>query len=462
MLVSKLGTLCHAALFVLVMTATCWAQQDGVITGKITDGSGAVLPGVGLELTGPAVMGTRTAVSDETGTYRFGLVPPGVFTVKYELPGFKTLVREGIQASAGFTATINIVMEVATVAETVTVVGESPIVDVQSAQVNTNFNPTAIAVIPNGHDIFSVLALTPGVQVMVPDVGGSEVRQRSSFRVFGSTSQWNVIDGAIVTSLLYQDPDAYQEMRFAAASKGAESPVAGSYNTFVIKSGGNKFHGLAFADWEPLKLQSSNLSQDLINQGARNSNSIERYRAFHADVGGPIKKDKFWWFWGMRNINSDLNLIGFTDAQGNPHIARTTLQNQTAKLSYQLNSKNSLAYTMQWDRKYQPEVVTADNAAFVNTDSAPIQDNPEWVQSVVLNSVLSRTSTLEVRLGEFGWKFPRLSRVDEIARRDLDSQLVRGGYASPSIDRSHHRNLDVVYSKNASTPHAGAHNIRLG
>ena len=142
----KLGTLCHAARFVLLMTATCWAQQDGVITGKITDGSGAVLPGVGLELTGPAVMGTRTAVSDETGTYRFGLVPPGVFTVKYELPGFKTLVREGIQASAGFTATINIVMEVATVAETVTVVGESPIVDVQSAQVNTNFNPTAIAV----------------------------------------------------------------------------------------------------------------------------------------------------------------------------------------------------------------------------------------------------------------------------------------------------------------------------
>ena len=459
----KLGTLCHAALFVLLMTATCWAQQDGVITGKITDGSGAVLPGVGLELTGPAVMGTRTAVSDETGTYRFGLVPPGVFTVKYELPGFKTLVREGIQASAGFTATINIVMEVATVAETVTVVGESPIVDVQSAQVNTNFNPTAIAVIPNGHDIFSVLALTPGVQVMVPDVGGSEVRQRSSFRVYGSTSQWNVIDGAIVTSLLYQDPDAYQEMRFAAASKGAESPVAGSYNNFIVKSGGNKFHGLAFADWEPLKLQSSNLTDDLIKQGAKNANSIARYRAFHADVGGPIMKDKFWWFWGMRNINSDLNLIGFTNAQtGQPEIARTTLQNQTAKLSYQLNSKNTLAYTMQWDRKYQPHVVTADTAAFMNTDSVPIQDNPEWVQSLVLNSVLSTTSTLEVRFGEFGWKFPRLSRVDELPRMDLTTRLLRGSVPISTIDRSHHKNIDAVYSLDAGSARLGNHHMKVG
>ena len=127
--------------------------------------------------------------------------------------------------------------------------------DTRSASVATNFNPTAIAAIPNGHDIFSVLALTPGVQMTVPDVGGSEVRQRPSFRSYGSVSQWNVIDGAIVTSLLYQDPDSYAEMRFASASKGAESPVAGSFNTFVIKSGGNQFHGLVFADWEPLKLQ---------------------------------------------------------------------------------------------------------------------------------------------------------------------------------------------------------------
>ena len=81
-----------------------------------------------------------------------------------------------------------------------------------------------------------------------------------------------------------------------------------------------------------------------------------------------MKKNKLWWFWATRNINSDLNLIGFTNAETGPaQIARTTLQNQTAKLSYQINSKNTLSYTMQWDKKYQPHLVTAANAAFVNT-----------------------------------------------------------------------------------------------
>ncbi len=460
---NRFSKLSGAALLVLLVSVTSWAQQDGTITGKITDSSGAVLPGVGITLTSPQVMGQRTAITDETGGYRFGLLVPGLYALKYELPGFKTIVREGIQASAGFIATLNISMEVATVSETVTVEGDSPLIDVQNASVATNFNPTAIAVIPNGHDIFSVLAVTPGVQVMVPDVGGSEVRQRSSFRVYGSTSQWNVIDGAIVTSLLYQDPDSYQEMRFAAASKGAESPVAGSYNTFVVKSGGNSFHGMVFSDWEPLKLQSSNLSDSLKAQGAKNANSIARYVAFHADAGGPVVKDKFWWFWGMRNINSDLNLIGFTDAQtGQFEIARTTLQNQTAKLSYQLNRNNTLSYTMQWDRKYQPHVVTADNAAFVNTDSVSIQDNPEWVQSLVLNSALSPKSTLEVRFGEFGWKFPRLARVNQLPRTDQTTRLVRGSVPVSTIDRSHHKNIDAVFSLNAAGARIGTHNMRFG
>ena len=128
----------------LISTAS-WAQQDGTINGKVNDSSGAILPGVGITITSPQLLGgERTLVTDEQGNYRAGLLPPGVYSVKYELPGFKTLVRQDIQASAGFTATLNVVMEVATVAETVTVQGDSPIVDVQSASVATNFNPMAI------------------------------------------------------------------------------------------------------------------------------------------------------------------------------------------------------------------------------------------------------------------------------------------------------------------------------
>ena len=164
--------------------------------------------------------------------------------------------------------------------------------------------------------------------------------------------------------------------------------------------------------------------------------------------GDRLRRINSWRFWATRNINSDLNLIGFTNAQtGLAQIARTTLQNQTAKLSYQINSKNTLSYTMQWDKKYQPHVVTAANAAFVNTDSVPIQDNPEWVQSLVLNSAISPRSTLEVRFGEFGWKFPRVARADLLPMMDLTTRLVRGSPPISTIDRSHHKNLDVVFGQ---------------
>src|SRR5439155_12462692 len=141
------------------------------------------------------------AVTDYPGAYRFALLPPGTYTVKFELSGFGTVVREGIQMTAGFTSTLNAVMNVAPVAETITVRGESPIIDVTNALVATTFTKELTTILPTGHDVFSVLAVTPGVQVTAPDVGGSRAGLRAQFRVFGSTSQWNVIEGAIMASL---------------------------------------------------------------------------------------------------------------------------------------------------------------------------------------------------------------------------------------------------------------------
>src|SRR4029079_5120772 len=114
-------------------------------------------------------------------------------------------------------------------------------------------------ILPTGHDEFSVFAITPGVKLTAPDVGGSRAGARATFRLFGSTSQWNVIEGAIMASLQYEDPDVYQEVQVAGASKGADAPVGGSFNNFIVKSGSNRVRGLVFYDREPLALQSSNL-----------------------------------------------------------------------------------------------------------------------------------------------------------------------------------------------------------
>ena len=103
-------------------------------------------------------MGVRDVITDEQGGYRFDFLPPGVYALKFELPGFRALVREGIQMTAGFTSTFNVAMEVAIVGETVTVVGESPIIDVTNAVVATTFTKELTSVLPTGHDVFSVLA----------------------------------------------------------------------------------------------------------------------------------------------------------------------------------------------------------------------------------------------------------------------------------------------------------------
>src|SRR5262245_61048105 len=120
--VRVLRILLYVGFCLALVSTTSWAQQDGTINGKVSDSTGAVLPGVGITVSSPQLLGgQRMSITDEQGNYRVGLLPPGVYSVKYELPGFKILVREGIQISAGFTATLTIALQFATVSETVTV-----------------------------------------------------------------------------------------------------------------------------------------------------------------------------------------------------------------------------------------------------------------------------------------------------------------------------------------------------
>jgi hypothetical protein len=448
-----------AALFTWLVAATCFAQ-DGVITGRVTDSSGAALPGVNLSLTGTSIMAVRSALSDEQGGYRFGLLPPGEYALKLELQGFNTVVREGIQLTAGFTSTLNLVMSVGAVSESITVVGSSPLIDVTNAVVQTTFTKELTNALPTGHDVFSVLAVTPGVQLTAPDVGGSRAGLRAQFRVFGSTSQWNVIEGAIMASLQYEDPDVYQEVQVAGASKGADAPVGGSFNNFIVKSGGNTLRGLVFYDREPLDLQSSNLSEDLQRQGVTNTSSVARYQSLHGDIGGPIVRDKLWWFYGFRNLNSDNWTPGYYNTQtGQPEPVYTTLRNHVTKVNYQLSRNNTLAYSAQYNSKALPN---SGASAFVDSDSTSLTDFPYWIQGVTYTSVLSKRSTVEVKWGEFGWKWWTRPGKDEIAREDLDTRLQRGGRQSPFIDHSHHMNISGVYSLNTSGTRAGDHTIRIG
>jgi len=161
-------------LIVMVLSGMTFAQAiDGIITGRVEDTSGARIPGVSITLTSPAIQGERTLITDEGGNFRFQSLPAGMFTVTFELPGFKTLVRAGIIVEGGKTVTLPIQLELATVAETVTVTGESPVVDLEQARIGVNFSSAIKDNVVNARNYWALLSQTPGMKTTTPDVGGS-------------------------------------------------------------------------------------------------------------------------------------------------------------------------------------------------------------------------------------------------------------------------------------------------
>src|SRR3954451_4058091 len=162
------------------------ASTTGSINGKVADTSQAVLPGVTVTVASPSLMGVQTAVTDGGGNYRFPALPPGIYTVRFEVPGFNTLERENIQISMGFTAAFNVELAVASLQETVTVTGDSPVIDTSPTRVQQNFKLEALQEIPNSRDLWSLLALTPSVTMGRIDVGGNRAGTQTGYTAYGS------------------------------------------------------------------------------------------------------------------------------------------------------------------------------------------------------------------------------------------------------------------------------------
>src|SRR5262245_44517611 len=135
----------------------------GAIDGKVTDATGGVMPGVTVTISSPSMQGVRNAVTNEDGIYRFPSIPPGDYSINYELAGFATVKREGIRVGLGFTATVNAELKVASLTESVTVSGQSPVVDIATTRTATNFDAKELASLPSARDFWAILAAAPAV-----------------------------------------------------------------------------------------------------------------------------------------------------------------------------------------------------------------------------------------------------------------------------------------------------------
>jgi hypothetical protein len=316
------------------------SSTTGAINGKVTDASGAVMPGVTVTASSPSMQGVKTDTTNEEGNYRFPAIPPGEYKLVYEIGGFGTVIREGIRVNLGFTASVNIEMSMAGLQETVTVSGQSPVVDVQSTRTATNFDARTLAALPNARDMWSVLADAPAIQLTRIDVGGSTSGTQSGYTSYDARGGQNrvMIDGLVTTEGtdaigVYVDYGAFDEISVGTAGQGAEMGWPGVQTQFIAKSGGNNYHGSVYADYQNKNIQSRNISAAQKAQGITFSeaNRLSSYRDFNADVGGFAIKDKIWWYGSYRNFDVKAMYANFPVK---PH--QTALQHYTGKATFAL------------------------------------------------------------------------------------------------------------------------------
>ena len=359
------------------------AQTTGEIYGKATDKSGAVVPGVTVTLTSSALLQPQSAVTSGTGTYRFPGIPIGTYTVKFELAGFTTVVRDGVSIVMGRNAQVNGTLDVSAMQEVVTVTGEAPLIDMRSnARVN-NFNQEALQNIPSARDPWVILQQSAGIVMDRENIGGNQSGQQSNFIARGAaTSQqkWN-LDGIDITDMsatgaspVYYDFDAFEEMQVTTGGADVSMQTAGVGVNLVTKSGSDRFKGSGRYYITDKKFQATNVTDDLRRQGATSGNPIQNIKDYGFEMGGPIVKGKAW-IWGSygtqdikvgvngfflkeaeragcgvtRNANgtvkstADLSTIPFDTIKDCLNTDLTTLETYNLKFNYRISSKDTFS-----------------------------------------------------------------------------------------------------------------------
>ena len=315
--------------WVVFLPAVAYAQAS--VAGTVKDPSGAVLPGVTVEAASAALIEkVRTAVSDGTGQFRIEDLRPGTYTVTFTLTGFSTVKREGIELTGSFTASLNVEMKVGSVAETITVTSESPIVDIQSATRQETLSNEVLNDIPIQRDYNGIVLLVPGITTDQNQVLTGPTDSLFSMRGGPSTEGRIWLDGMLVgnaaggggESNFLADVGNAQEVNFITSGGLGEAEVGGPILNIVPRVGGNTSNGSFFVNGTGSGLQSSNYTQTLKNAGLVAPNSLLKAYDVDGAFGGPIMKDKLWYFANARAQGSktDVTNLYYNLNAGNPAV----------------------------------------------------------------------------------------------------------------------------------------------
>ena len=350
------------------------AQDFGSIKGIAKDADGSPLPGVSVTLNGSKIA-PMTVVSTAGGNFRFLNLPVADdYNIKLELEGFKTYNREMLVVSYGKDLNLEITMEIAELSEEVTVVGQTPTIDVKRTQVGVNVTKEMLMQLPTARNPWVIMEMIPGMMVDRMDVGGNEGGQQSNYWGQGSKdtdNTWNV-DGANITdnsalgsAPAYLNMASYEEVSINYGNNDVKSQTGGVQINLVTKRGGNNYSGTFYLDVMRNAWQSDNVSAELKDIGYT-AGGINRLYLYGANFGGPIISDKVWFYgsWGIQDIDK-LTLAGTSD--------KTWLASGYGRLDLQITPTTRANFFLSYDNKQK----------WNRTWVGPTQQSPDstWNQS---------------------------------------------------------------------------------
>jgi hypothetical protein len=401
---------CVAAVVSLaVLPATTFGQTaQSALAGVVKDTTGAVLPGVTVEAASPALIEkVRVVYTDASGLYRIVDLRPGTYTISFTLPGFNSVRIENFDLRADFTATVNADLKIGELAETITVSGEAPLVDVQSTTKSAVYDKEVIESLPNNRQIQSLAQTIPavvgGMNIDGPasrslSVHGSRIAETNS-AIDGMSDRRGSNGGQAVT--FYMNEGSVQEVSVRTDGGDAEAQYSGVWMNAIPKEGGNTYNWSVVGLFANKDLSASNLSDAYIAQGLTAVNSMKRTWDFNPNGGGPLIRDRLWFYGAYRNNQIERYVADAFYSkdplswQFNPDKTRQAAdtqvhRNYALRLTWQASPRNKINFSYEKDRRITPLRRVAANVSPEATTYTPFFPNAIWtiVWRVPVNSRL--------------------------------------------------------------------------
>ena len=428
----------HWAVLLLMTLAggSLGAQTAGEIGGLVTDDQGLAVPGVTVTLKGDVLIAPLAALTLADGSYRFRALGRGSYDLAFERAGFRTLIRRGVMVEGSRAIRIDAPLAVAAVAETITVTGDAPVLDMKRTALVNDFGVAELQEVPSATDVWAVLGQTAGVRMRGFDVGGSHKSQQTGYESFGIRGQNRVLADGVDTTEgdggtgFYFDYYSVEEFTTTAAGADVEMTAPGSLVMMTMKSGGDDFSGMLHADYEHENFVGDNRDADLEARGYTGNPNLLFFET-HADIGGPIVRDRAWFYAFYNHFRIDKAVSGVdrsvaTDLGDFDQLG--------GKVTVRLTDRDRLIGYTNWGLKEKPKRGLSTD---VGPDSVLAQASWSWAHKAEWQRVWNDRTFMIVAAKHFGFSWPMVPQVDpgqQPPRLDTSTSRLSGAGWFPGLN----------------------------